>query len=97
MVIVLAVLFLAACWTPDSQETSAPGPGNGFSGWGCPRGKTLHWYVSDGRWKADARTALAMMQYLLAPNLDLWTPPAVPQPAPFLSAATNSGTNMPKV
>ena len=46
--------------------------------------------------KADVQTALEELQYILSPDLDNPSPPALPQPAPVLSAATNSGTNMPK-
>ena len=95
--LLIAVLFLAALFAPDSPGNSSPHAGHWFSGWGCPPGKTFHWYVSDGQLKADARTALAIVQYVVSPELDPWTPPVVPQPGPFLSATTNSGTNMPKV
>jgi hypothetical protein len=53
-------------------------------------------YLREGQWKADVRTALEELQYILSPDLDNPSPPVLPQPAPVLSAATNSGTNMPK-
>jgi hypothetical protein len=96
-VLLIAVLFLGALFSPDSRGSSSPDPGNGFSGWGCPPGKTFHWYVSDGQLMADVRTALAIVRYVLSPELEPRIPPVVPQHAPFLSATTNSGTNIPKV
>jgi hypothetical protein len=97
VVLLIAVLFLAAWTAPDSPGTSSPGTANGFSGWGCPPGKTLYWYVNEGQFKADARTALAIAQYVLSPEFGPRITPVVPQIAPFLSATTNSGTNMPRV
>jgi len=93
----ITVLFLAAWTAPHSPRKPSPGRANGFSGWGCPPGKTLYWYVNDGQLKADARTALAIARYVLSPDFDPWITPVVPQPAPFLTATTNSATNMPRV
>lgn len=67
VVLLIAVLFLEAWFAPDSPDNSSYRPGNGFSGWGCPPGRTYHWYVSHGQWKADARTAVAILHYVLSP------------------------------
>jgi hypothetical protein len=53
-------------------------------------------YLRGGQWKADLRTTLEELRYILSPDLDNWSQPILPPPAPVLSAATNSGTNMPK-
>jgi len=97
VVMMTVVLFLTAWFAPDSPGTSSSSAWNRYSGWGCPPGKTLCWYVRDGQWKADARTAAAMLRYVLTPEFDPRIPPIVPQSTPFLSATTNSGTNVPKV
>ena len=93
----IAVVFLEVWWAPNPPRNSSPGPGNGFTGWGSPPGRNFQWYVSHGQLKADARTALAMLEYVLSPERDLWAAPVVAPPAPFLSATTNSGTNVPRV
>ena len=97
IVALIAVLFLAVWRAPDTAANSSPATGSGYSGWGWPRGKSFHWYISDGQWKADVRTAVAVVQFVLARDPDLSTPPVVPQPAPFLTSITNIGTNMPNV
>ena len=65
--LLIAVLFLQAWFTPAPPDNSSHRPRNGFNGWGCPPGRTYHWYVSNGQWKADARTAVAILQYVLSP------------------------------
>jgi len=97
IVTLIALLFLAVWWAPGTPETSLAAAGKVYSGWGWPPGKTFQWYLSEGQWKADARTALAVVQFVLSRDPDPSTPPVVPQAAPFLSATTNSGTNMPNV
>ena len=98
LAILVALLVLTTCWAPGSPEIATPGTaGNTYSGWGCPPGKTFRWYLSQGQWKADALTAVAVLRYVLSPEPDLWTTPAATQPAPFLSAMTNSVTGIPSV
>lgn len=65
----ITVVFLAAWFAPEPPVNLSPRPENRFVGWLCPPGRTFHWYVSGGQWKADARTALAMLQYYLSPDL----------------------------
>jgi len=64
----IAVVCLAGWRAPSTPVHSLPRPGNRFAGWLCPPGRTFRWYVSDGQWKADARTALAILQYYLSPD-----------------------------
>ena len=90
-----AVLFVATCCAPDLSRIASASPGSGLVGWGCLPGITRDWYVSHGQWRADARTVLAALRFVLSPDLDNWSPSVVPPPARFLSATTNSGRNMP--
>ncbi len=72
VVMLIAVVFLEVWWAPNPPRNSSPGPGNGFTGWGSPPGRNFQWYVSHGQLKADARTALAMLEDVLSPERDLW-------------------------
>ena len=64
----IVALFLAVWIAPASPRHPSPRPGKIYSGWGCPPGKSLRWYVRDGQWKADARTAVAILEYVLSPE-----------------------------
>lgn len=93
----VAALFVATWWAPDPPRIASAGPGSGLIGWGYPPGMSRDWYISHHQWRADTRTALAALRFILSPDLDNWIPPFVPLATPFFSATTNSGTNMPNV
>ena len=97
MLTLVAVLFVATWCVPDLSRIASASPGSGLIGWGCLPGITRDWYVSHGQWRADARTVLATLRFVLSPELDNWNPPVAPPPGAFLSATTNSGTKMPNV
>ena len=65
--LLITVLFLQAMFTPDPPGYSAHRPATHFCGWGCPPSRNYHWYVRNGQWLADARTAVAIVQYVLSP------------------------------
>jgi len=88
-------LLVETRWAPRSAGVTSAGSASGLLAQGPPR-MTWGRYLREGQWKADVRTALEELQYILSPDLDNPSPPVLPQPAPVLSAATNSGTNMPK-
>lgn len=97
IVTLIVVLFVAAWWGPNSPGISLARAGGGLIGWGCLPGITRDWYVSHQQWRADARTILSALQFVLSPDLDRWSLPVVPQPTPFLSAVTNSRMNLTNV